>query len=213
MAAPSGSSEAGSLAEERLDGLLELIAQRTPAPGGGSAAACAAAIAAALQQMAAAFTLTRDEYADRHEAAGELHTRAGALRAAAVELADRERHSYVALLDALRLPAGSPDRDQRIAAGRAEAIAAPLELCRLAAETAEIGAQLTRDGNPNLAGDAICGTLLAEAACQAAAALVRLNVAASDGQTSADAASADAASALADRAQEARRLALRSRLD
>jgi len=46
----------------------------------------------------------------------------------------------------------------------------------VAAEVAEMAADITRAGNPNLAGDAIAGALLAEAAAQAAARLVAINL-------------------------------------
>jgi formiminotetrahydrofolate cyclodeaminase len=191
------------LAEQSVDRLLELIAARTPAPGGGSAAACAVAMAAALEQMAAGFTLTRPEYAPRHPRAEQLHAAAGELRAAALELAERELHAYGDLLQARRLPGQQPGRDRRIAEAADEAIAAPLELCRCAGSTAELGAELVREGNPNLAGDAICATLLAEAACRAAATLVQLNL--SDRP---DDRRAVEASTLAERAHDARRRAL-----
>jgi len=191
------------LAERSIDQLLELIAARTPAPGGGSAAACALAIAAALEQMAAGFTLSRAEYSAHHPRAGEVEAAAGELRAAAVDLAERELHCYGDLLAARRLPDGEPARERRIAEANREAIAAPLELCRCAALAAELGAELARDGNRNLAGDAICATLLAEAACQAAARLVQLNV---DSVT--DDPRALEAGALAASALDARRRAL-----
>lgn len=191
------------LGEQSIDHLLELLAARTPAPGGGSAAACAVAIAAALEQMAAAFTLARDDDATQHPRAGELHAAAGELRAAALGLAERELHSYGGLLDARRLPSDEPGRERRIAEADGEAIASPLELCRCAGAAAELGAELARAGNRNLAGDAICATLLAEAACLAAATLVQLNLSDRPGDER-----TIEVSALAERARDARRRAL-----
>ncbi len=191
------------LAEQSIDRLLDLIAERTPAPGGGSAAACAVAIAAALEQMAAGFTLGRERSALPPARADELQRTAGELRATALELAERELHSYGELLSARRLPDRQPGRERRIADADAEAIGAPLELSRCAARAAELGAELVRDGNRNLVGDAICATLLAEAACRAAATLVALNL----GDRRDDERALEAA-ALADRAHDARRQAL-----
>ena len=60
--------------------------------------------------MAAAFTLARAEYAERHERMATLRERAGELRAQALELAERELTVYGAVLDALRLPEDAPGR-------------------------------------------------------------------------------------------------------
>jgi methenyltetrahydrofolate cyclohydrolase len=102
--------------------------------------------------------------------------RAGELRTRALELAEVELHAFLPVLDALRLPRDQPDRAERIAAARAEASRSPLEIARVAADLAELAAELAITGNPNLAGDAIAGALLADASAQAAARLVRINL-------------------------------------
>ncbi len=71
------------------------------------------------------------------------------------------------MLDALRLPRDDPERAARVDAARTEASQSPLELAQISAELAELAADLASGGNPNLAGDAITGALLAEAAAQA----------------------------------------------
>lgn len=102
--------------------------------------------------------------------------RAGELRARALELADIEMHAYEPVLEALRLPREDPRRSERIRAASAEASRSPLEVARIAAEVAELATELAQAGNRNLAGDAIAGALLAEAAAQAAARLVAINL-------------------------------------
>jgi formiminotetrahydrofolate cyclodeaminase len=145
---------------------LDDVAARTPAPGGGSAAATACALAAALVEMAARFAPDREQ----------LTERAGELRARALELAEVELHAYEPVLEALRVPREDPQRDARVEAARIEASRSPLEIAHLGAEVAEGAADLGRTGNPNLAGDAIAGALLACAAAQAAARLVAINL-------------------------------------
>ena len=102
--------------------------------------------------------------------------RAGELRTRALELAEVELHAFEPVLEALRLPREDPLRSERVAAARAEASRSPLEIAGVAADLAELAAELARSGNPNLAGDAIAGALLAEAAAQAAARLVAINL-------------------------------------
>jgi methenyltetrahydrofolate cyclohydrolase len=142
------------------------VAARTPAPGGGAGSACACALSASLVEMAAAFTPGRDAVAGRaHE-----------LRERALELAERELHAYEPVLEALRLPHDDPDRGARLQHARAGAAEPPLEIAQVAAELAGLATQMVRTGNQNLAGDAITGALLAEAAGQAAARLVAINL-------------------------------------
>jgi formiminotetrahydrofolate cyclodeaminase len=172
---------------------LDAVTARTPAPGGGSSAAVATALAASLVEMATSFT--QDDLDPQFQRAGEMRTRA-------LELAEIELHAYEPVLEALRLPHDHPQRAERVRAAQAAASQSPLEIARVAAELAELGAELARTGNPNLAGDAIAGALLAEAAAQAAARLVAVNL--TDG---AEVAEADG---LARRALAARDAALRT---
>jgi formiminotetrahydrofolate cyclodeaminase len=125
--------------------------------------------------MAASFAPDRSETAER----------AALLRARALELAEVELHAYEPVLEALRLPRDDPGRADRVRAAQAAASASPLEVARIGAEVGELAADLARSGNPNLAGDAIAGALLAEAAAQAAARLVAINL--TDGVDVADA--------------------------
>jgi formiminotetrahydrofolate cyclodeaminase len=126
--------------------------------------------------------------------------RAGQLRTQALELAEIELHAYEPVLEALRLPREDPERTERIAATRLEASQSPLQIAGAAAEAAELAAELATMGNPNLAGDAIAGALLAEAAAQAAARLVAINL--TDGPV------VDQAAEHASRARAARERAL-----
>ena len=66
-------------------------------------------------------------------------------------------------------PSGSRPRS-------ATASQSPLAIAGIGAELAELASDLARAGNQNLAGDAIAGALLAEAAAQAAARLVAINL-------------------------------------
>ncbi len=168
------------LAELSLTALLDEIAGERAAPGGGAAAAWAAAWAAALAaglvEMTAGFTLVRDAYADRHERMHAILERARELRAQALELAEQDLEAYAPVLDALRLRRDDPDRSTRLAAARSSAAQTPLRLAHVGAELAELASEVACTSNPNLAGDAIAGALLAEAVCRAASVLVNINL-------------------------------------
>ena len=127
--------------------------------------------------------------------------RAADLRTRALQLAEIELHAYEPVLEALRLPREDPERAARMSATQTEASKSPLEIARVAADLAELAAELAVHGNPNLTGDAIAGALLAEAAAQAAARLVAINLTGGP--------EVDQAAELARKAQAARERALR----
>ncbi len=138
----------------------------TPAPGGGSAAGVALALAAALVEMSA-----------RLAGQAEPAARAGQLRAEAVEHAERELSSYAPVLDAVRLPRDDPSRSGRVEEALLEASRTPVAIARAAAELARLGADVAHASSPSVRGDAVTGTLLAEAAAAAATTLVEINLA------------------------------------
>jgi formiminotetrahydrofolate cyclodeaminase len=166
-----------ALADRSVGQLLEQVAAESPSPGGGSSCALACAMAAGLAEMAAAFTLARDEYAERHARMADLRARAGELRGQALALAEEELHVYEAVLEVLRTPADEPGRAERLDAALSGAADSPLAVARAAAEVATLAAEAAQSGNRHLRGDAVAGALLAEAACAAAARLAELNLA------------------------------------
>ncbi len=153
------------LSDRRFATLLDDVGAATPAPGGGSSAGLTAALAAALVEMAAGL-------AGSSESAAE----ARALRERALALAEDELTSYAPVLDAERLPRGDPDRATRIGAALADASRAPLAIAEAAAEIAALGAEVADASGRAVRGDAVTGTLLAEAAAAAATTLVEINL-------------------------------------
>jgi methenyltetrahydrofolate cyclohydrolase len=166
-----------TLAEQSVRELLDAVGAQTPAPGGGTAAALTASIAAGLVQMAARFTRARDDYAQVHDRMDEVAEEAGALRERLLELGERELYAYEPVLGAFALDADDPDREARLLGALSDAADSPLEIARAALSVAELGAELAATGNVNLTGDAITGTVMAEAACCAAARLAQINLA------------------------------------
>jgi formiminotetrahydrofolate cyclodeaminase len=153
--------------DQSLGELLDGVAARTAAPGGGTAAASACALAAALAEMAARFA---------PDGMAAEAARAAELREQSLELAERELRAYEPVLEALRSSPDDPGREDRLRAARSRAADPPLALARVAAELAELAVSVSRRGNPRVRGDAITAVLLAEAACGAAATLVRINL-------------------------------------
>jgi formiminotetrahydrofolate cyclodeaminase len=108
--------------------------------------------------------------------------RAIALADAAAPLAQADAAAYGRFLEARRLPR-TPDpepRRQAIAEASSRAAEVPLQVARIAAEAAGLGATVAAEGNPNLRGDAVTAALLGAAAARAAATLVAINLEGTD---------------------------------
>ena len=147
---------------------LDALSATTPDPGGGSVAALAVTLAAGLCMMTAG--LSRRQL----PAAEQLAARARLLRDRAAPLAQADAEAYRAVLAAMRAPGGPGDALSR-------ACATPMEVAEIGAEVARLAAAVAAGGNPNVRGDAITAALLAAAGSRAAAALVRINLAAAPG--------------------------------
>jgi len=154
-----------SMRDEPLDALLAAFADRTPSPGGGAAAGIGCALGAALAEMGARFA--------GDDAAAE---RAAALRAQGMRLAEADAAGYAPVLEAVRLPRDTPDREARLHAALARAADVPLAIAEAAAEVAVLARRVAADGRPALTGDALTGAELAAAAARAAARLVAIDL-------------------------------------
>jgi methenyltetrahydrofolate cyclohydrolase len=160
----------------RLSSFLDLLSDRTPAPGGGAAAAVTAALAAGLVVMAARYSAGTLTDAGRFVAAGEL------LRHRAAELADEDAEAYGAVISAQeRLRSGASADRAEVRRALLRAAAVPLEVAEVGAETARLAAALAAEGKRDVRGDATTALLLAEAVTRSAAHLVLLNVGAGGG--------------------------------
>ncbi|NYI06491.1 cyclodeaminase/cyclohydrolase family protein [Allostreptomyces psammosilenae] len=99
-----------------IDDYLDQLAARVPAPGGGAAAALHAAQGAALLAMVARYS-DGERYARDRPAIEKVREDSDALRATAVELAERDAAAFTLVTDAYRLPKGT--EEERAARGRA----------------------------------------------------------------------------------------------
>ncbi len=103
------------------------------------------------------------------EAADELAERADAIRDLASSLAEKDAEAYGRVLEAKR--SGGD-----VHTALSEAADVPMEVAEAASEVAEIASRLASEGNPNLRGDALTASFLADASVRAAAKLVEINL-------------------------------------
>ena len=141
------------LRDSRVDELLVAVGERTPAPASGAATAVTAALAAALAELAA-----RDAGDDA------AATRAHALAARLLALADDDAAAYEAFL--------AEGTDE----ARAAIIRVPEEIAASADEAAELAESLRGRLKRAVAGDAETAIALARAAAAAARRLAEINL-------------------------------------
>ena len=165
-----------AFADQSLHAVLDAVAAQQPAPGGGSSAAWSGAMGAGLVEMAASFTLARPKYAGVHRRMADVRREAKSLRRTLVDLAERDAVGYEPVLAAMRLPEKHPARASRLEQARSDAAEVPIAVAEASASVAELAAEVARTGSIPLRGDAITGAVLAEAATQAAARLVEINL-------------------------------------
>jgi formiminotetrahydrofolate cyclodeaminase len=103
-----------------------------------------------------------------------VNKRAAQVREEAAALAHADGEAYGHVLAALREAPG-PERHRRLDDAVGEAIAVPMRVLELASEVATLAADVAESGNRNLEGDALTGSLLAEAAARSAATLAQMN--------------------------------------
>jgi formiminotetrahydrofolate cyclodeaminase len=140
------------LSEQRVGDFLAALGERTPAPASGAATALTGALAAGLAELAGRFA--GDE---------EAVTRAKALGARLVELADEDEDAYTAFMA------------ERNDATRARIIAVPEEIAACADEVGALAERVRAQLTSSVAGDAEAAAGLAAAAARVARRLAELN--------------------------------------
>jgi len=167
-------------AQYRLDQFLDALASDAPTPGGGTAAAMGGAMGASLAEMVAALTLSKEKYADAHEAMRAIADAAQVARAELVRLAAEDSEAYDAVVAARRLPKDTEDqkteRARRISAANAHAAEVPMQTARAAVRLLLALPDLAEKGNPNAVSDVGAAALLLDACNEAALLNVGINL-------------------------------------
>ncbi len=175
----SGAPAADPLVRLSLADFADATASESPAPGGGSVAAYVGALGAALGTMVANVSAHKRGWDARWETfsdwaeIGQRHV--AALRA----LVDEDTRAFNAVLDAGRLPHGTPReaavRDAAVEAANRHAIEVPLEVMRTAAASMDVMAAMAELGAAEAVSDAGVGALCARTAAAGALLNVRIN--------------------------------------
>ena len=159
---------------------LDKLSSKSPEPGGGSAAALVGAEAAALVGMVCYLTLGKEKYADVQAEMEELRDKSEAARADMQRLLQEDTEAFAAASAAYKLPKETDEqKDTRAAAiqaGLKKATEVPFAIGEKALEIARLSLIAAEKGNKGAVSDAGVAVLFAEAALQAAALNVRINL-------------------------------------
>jgi glutamate formiminotransferase/formiminotetrahydrofolate cyclodeaminase len=165
----------------RLSGreFLNELSTDSPAPGGGSVAALAGALGASLATMVANLTSRNKAYAETQAEMFDLAEQGQEVKDCLCSLVDEDTRAFSRMLEAFRMPKGSPAEEAARVAAVEEATKGatlvPLEVMRRAGEALSLAAAVARRGMKASASDAGVGALMARAAAEGAWLNVRIN--------------------------------------
>ena len=166
--------------EGRIIDFLDKLASSSPEPGGGSASALAAAIGAALVSMVANLTVGKAKYADVQDQVAGLVKDSEAVRARLQELVQEDTEVYGVLAGAFKMPRETDEekagRDEAIQEACKEATMVPYAIAEQCLEVARLSEVAADIGNVGAVSDAGVAALIADAAAQAAALNVKINL-------------------------------------
>ncbi len=173
--------EGQTYAEGSVASFLERLASADPEPGGGGAAALAGALAAALVSMVTNLTIGKEKYAGVEAEVTQLRAASEKLRSELTDLITGDALAYAKVAAAMKLPrdteAQKEERRRVLQAALRGAAETPLRVAEAATEVARLSLPAAEKGNPNAVSDAGVAVVMADAAAQAAALNVKINLA------------------------------------
>lgn len=166
--------------QDTLQHYLDDLASAQPTPGGGSASALSGAIASALASMVCRLTLGKQGYEEVQQEIEDIVGQTEALRARFSELIAEDIAAYGRLSASYKLSRDSDEaRTARTSAIQHHLLGAaevPLEMAECAARLLDYCQRIAELGNTNVLSDLLTAALLANAAAQGAALMVRVNL-------------------------------------
>ena len=155
-------------AEQPIGEFLSNVASSQVAPSAGATAALTGALAASLSEMVALHTSETETSARLRDAKAELRNR----REELLTLADQD----AAVVEQIQTAFETDTADSHGQAVRRTATELPVRIAEAARDIAASAVVVAADGTPNARTDAVVGTMIAQAAVQSAATIVRANL-------------------------------------
>lgn len=171
---------AGATGEPVQESFYDQVASSAPAPGGGSVSASAGALAAALTAMVCRLTVSKKQYVEVREELSDIRDQADKLRKELERLIDEDNRAFSAVMDAFKLPKGTPEeialRDAAIEKATKRAAEVPLNVMQNALEVLKLAKIVAVKGNQNSVSDAGVAGLMGLTAIEGAGYNVRINL-------------------------------------
>ncbi len=159
---------------------LDKLSSKSPEPGGGSAAALVGSAAAALVGMVCYLTLGKEKYAGVQDEIEKIKDESERLRAELVRLLQEDTEAFAAASAAFKMPKDTDEqkalRDFKVQEGLKAATEIPFAIGLRALEVARLTVPAGEKGNKGAVSDAGVAALFADAAVNAAAMNVRINL-------------------------------------
>jgi glutamate formiminotransferase/formiminotetrahydrofolate cyclodeaminase len=168
------------LASMTVTRFADEVSSESPAPGGGSVAALAGSLGAALAAMVGNLTVGKKGYEGAWNDLERLAEEAQRIKQALVAAIDEDTEAFNAVLEAVRLPKGTPEqqqaRDRAVEQAYQHASAVPMATARRCLDAVKLARAVAVKGNRNSASDAGVGALMARAGLEGAALNVLINL-------------------------------------
>ena len=166
--------------ERPIKDFIRDTAAQLPAPGGGSVAALVGSLGAALLCMVGNYTVGKKQYEGVEGKVRRILKAADDLKDELSSLVQEDIKAYQNYSRTSRLPKDTEEqtkaRSEALERSLKEAALVPLKTSQLSLRVIELAEEILPLGNPHLISDVGVGALLAEAALEAAAINVRINL-------------------------------------
>ncbi len=191
----------GRLAKLPLHEFVDECITESPTPGGGSVAALAGSLAAALAGMVANLTQGKKKFASVHDEMVKTAVRAQEIKTELINAIDRDTAAFNLVMDAFKLPKGTPEQEKARAAAIEDATQGaaevPLSVLEHTLPIFDLVRVVAQKGNPASQSDAGVASSMARAAAEGAYLNVRINTASLTNRDVADSLNRKAEAALA----------------
>lgn len=163
-----------------VEGFVNEVASKSPAPGGGSVSALCGALASALGAMVCNLTIGKKKYADVQEDIQNSLDKIQPLSSQLLDYIDKDTEAFNKVMDAYSMSKTTDEeislRKKAIQEGMRTAAIVPLEVARISFSIFEALKTIVEKGNKNAVTDALVATMLSKTAVLGALYNVKINL-------------------------------------